>query len=185
MPGANVLTADFTGEGACLLQTAMDCLPGRAIPVENLDTLIPRHTAMMNKQPQWAPNRWLPEWSGIAGESWCIKVLQWALLGIFGEGNYTFSRVNHDVIFERGQGKLFVVGILNRINYLNYPELATPEAQNGNWSHTVCVDTDTGTFTCCNDNPPVRRSVQLWLKTKPLKQRYLSAIKKVYKLSVP
>ena len=159
--------------GGCILKALNKCCPG-VLTAEDLDEQIMAVFEEKNALAEWSPNGFKEEWCGTPGESWHQDCIVKALKKKY-PGGYSWRKHPTSVIYERGHGKFYVHGILNK---LLWPDLD----QEGNWQHAICVDTDTGRF--WDDNAKGRK-VEKWLKCEVETDRWMEEIWRVYKLEVP
>ena len=164
----NFASSDDGGSTHAALERAC---PG-ALTMAELDSEIKPFCDMMNEKEEWtSENPFLLQWAGTPGESWHMAIIPRALKK---KGGYNWKRMsNRDIIYERGNGKFVVVGLMNR---LLYPDID----QEGNWRHTICVDTDNGMF-YDSEWAKCGRSVSKWLQLDQL-ERFMSRIDRVYRL---
>jgi hypothetical protein len=155
--------------GACMHLALNKCVPG-VLTIQELDHEIKEVHAEKNQKPQWAPDRYKLEWCGTPGQSWHQDCILGALKRKY-PGRFTWRRHPPSVVFKRGKGKFYVHGVLNSSLF---PELD----QQGNWQHSICVDTDTGRF---YDQSCDGYYVRDWLTPKV---RYMSQIWRVYQLTL-
>lgn len=158
--------------GACIWRSLNYCVPN-VLSIQELDNQIDLLLVEKNKEKEFFPNKFLREWCGTEGQSWHQDCILKALKQKYGVGQFCWAKQkNRDIIFEKNKGKFYVHGLLNQILF---PEINNP---NGNWSHTICVDTDLGKY--FDESAPNGRSVEKWLK----KSKYLIEIHRVYKLEI-
>mmetsp|Transcript_72210 Transcript_72210/g.145286 ORF Transcript_72210/g.145286 Transcript_72210/m.145286 type:complete len:248 (-) Transcript_72210:214-957(-) len=172
--------------GGCFLYAINKCVGWQAVEASDLNAVISTVHQIYNEMPEWAPDKFKREWVGTEDESWCIECLRHALLLKFGVGNFEFSKITGVTsvagLLSAGQGTLLVWGKKNNTLWPDLP-------QGGNWQHAICVDT--GSTPSASQmkfyelDHPKGRSVQKWLLHENKKERWMSQISRVYKLSVP
>ena len=175
-PSGNVGTRRAGGAdgGGCMLKALNKCCPG-VLTAEDLDAEITSVYEEVNGLAEWAPDGFKKEWCGTPGASWHQDCIVKALKKKY-PGGYSWRKQSSlSIIHERGHGKFYVHGILNK---LLWPD----EDQAGNWQHTICVDTDTGKFW---DDQSKGRMVQEWLQCEKKEHLWMAEIWCVYKLEVP
>jgi hypothetical protein len=135
--GLEVVEAD---NRICMLYAFNKTVGFDALTANDLNQEMKEVYKEQNKQEEWTPNKFLPEWAGEEDLTWHLECIPKALKRMY-EGGYEYrlQRGNQDIIFEKGKGKFFVWGEKNRL-------LWPSEDQSGSWQHTICVDTDKGLF---------------------------------------
>lgn len=161
-----------SGGGGCMLYVLNMCSPG-VLSREELDEQIYEVYKEKNNLKEWSPNRYDISWCGIPGETWHQDCISKALKKKY-QDKYLWRKQKRSTIYERGHGKLYVHGLLNRLLWPNLD-------QDSNWQHTICVDTDTAKF--YDINSAKGRWIKSWFLCSPEK-RYMSEIWRVYKLEV-
>jgi hypothetical protein len=159
--------------GGCMVVALNKCCAG-VLTAGELDVQIEKVHEEQNKQLEWAPNKYKREWCGIPGVTWHQDCIAKALKQKYppSSGGYTWCKQPADSIYEPGQGKVYVHGLLNSALW---PDMN----QSSCWQHAICVNTDTGRF--CDGNSNSWRSVAKWLQCRE-EDRYMVKVWRVYKL---
>ncbi len=127
------------------------------------------------------------EQCGVPNATWHVKCITLALAQkseVDPSFKYKWSRVKGlkqrqllDLVTTRGNGKLIVIGILNRSLY--------PDCdQNGSWAHAVCVDTETNLLWNNECGPDSSKPADEWLTPTKDCRGYFTKIMRVYRLDV-
>lgn len=161
-------TAAGDDDGGCIHFALNKCVPD-VLCVSDLDNQIKPLFQEKKKTPEY--NLTL-EQCGIPGVTWHSECIVRALKSKYGVGGFSWTRHNRAVLNERGQGKFYVTGELNR-------KLFPDSDQDGNWAHVVCVDTDNDRF--YDSNNTTGKKFKAWFKQGP--NCYMN-IWRVYKLEI-
>ena len=161
---------------ACIHWTLNKCVPNVLSLQELNDQIEPLFLEMKESKSYWKR-----EWCGIENITWHQTCISKALKKKYGAGSYVWKKIKfddmQDFLETHKTGRFYLHGILNYKLFSKNPA--------GNWTHTICVDIDSGKFyDNTSDILMEGYSILEWFINCREEQKYLSRIDRIYQLQI-